>query len=276
MTVDSLACLWIWKFCVVHTLSSSSDWAKMGTLVSSLLATASSMNVVPLSLKLVDFLFKFCWVFQPEYPHGFNQFFDSFQFKIYRLAYWKKASPTVCEIGRLFGLRWMRRKVIRYNGLLFLFSIAVFFQAFHLVFSCIVIILCNSISHKNIFSKWCFVALIVGVTSSMVLSICYAVLRLLFCDGDLVFDAHAARPVYWSYLCICILHLHKLVATYIGTYAMPRYQPSPSKLCRLLWQCSYLAKTSFSAHVPVFSASQNITNVTCGYLVRAWRVYPSL
>jgi hypothetical protein len=53
-----------------------------------------------------DFLFKFCWVFQLEYPLGLNQFFDFFQFKIYKLSYGrKKASPTVCEIGRLFGFK---------------------------------------------------------------------------------------------------------------------------------------------------------------------------
>lgn len=53
-----------------------------------------------------DFLFKFMWVFLLEYPQGLNQFFDFLQFKVYRLLYGKKrASPTVCEIGKLFGLK---------------------------------------------------------------------------------------------------------------------------------------------------------------------------
>jgi hypothetical protein len=58
------------------------------------------------AIETFDYLFKFMWVFQLEYPQGLNQFFEFLQFRIYRLAYGKKrASPTVCEIGRLFGLK---------------------------------------------------------------------------------------------------------------------------------------------------------------------------
>lgn len=55
-------------------------------------------------LSALDFLFKFIWVFQLEYPPLLKQVFDFLQLKVYRISCGaQKASPTVNEVGRFLG-----------------------------------------------------------------------------------------------------------------------------------------------------------------------------
>ena len=47
-----------------------------------------------------DYSFKFCWVFNLEYPPAHQQFFSFFRFKVYKLQYGpKKPSQSVSEVA---------------------------------------------------------------------------------------------------------------------------------------------------------------------------------